>query len=89
MDALKRNVPPFSVTDVELSEIEEFCGRNGLDQIGLVCSELRSLRAAFLTQSKRLGIQAAMISDLQPDANKRFAAELSSLTGGSNAPPLT
>lgn len=89
MAASPCSVPPFAISDAELQEIEQFCGRNGLDQIGRVCSELRSLRAAYLTQAKRLGIQSAMISDLQPDANKRFAAELSSLTGGSDAPPLT
>lgn len=74
------NVPPFAVSDAELQEVEGFCSRNGLDQIGRICAELRGLRSAYMTLSKRIGRQQQMVEVIMPDPSQRFARELDSIT---------
>ncbi len=77
--------PPFAVSDAELSEVEGFCKRSGLDQIGRICAELRALRADYITLSKRIG----MMHNRQPDPHRQFAAEIDVITSGvPNAPSV-
>lgn len=82
--------PPFAVSDAELTEVEGFCKRNGLDQIGRICAELRALRVAYMEQCKRVGKQRQMVETLQPDPSERYAKELDSITQEkTDAPPIT
>ncbi len=72
-------IPPFAASDAELSEVEGFCERNGLDQIGRICAELRALRQEYLQLAKRVGQQA----NGQPDpvlANRRFGRDIQKIT---------
>ncbi len=79
--------PPFAVSDAELTEVEGFCKRNGLDQIGKICAELRTMRREFMDLSKRAGRQRAMVETAMPDPNRRFAAEMDRLTDGAKDAP--
>jgi len=65
-----------------LQEAEGFCRRNGLDQIGTICAELRTLRKEYLILSQRVGRQRATIDSLMPNPNRRFATELDQMTTG-------
>lgn len=83
-------VPPFAVSNSELAEVEGFCSRNGLDQIGRICAELRTLRNEYIQLSKRLGKQQQMVETLQPDPSVRFAKELEVIVsyGGHHGSPV-
>lgn len=70
---------PFAVSEAELHEVEEFCARNGLDQIGRICAELRVLRAEYLAQSNRIGKQRAMIETLEHNPSIRYSKELDAM----------
>jgi hypothetical protein len=87
------HVPPFAVSDAELREVEGFCSRNGLDQIGRICAELRVLRAEYLAQSNRIGKQRAMIETLEHDPTIRYSKELEVMVEAKkeepNAPAVT
>lgn len=48
-------VQPFALDDAELQDIEKFAAKNELLNIARLCAELRSLRAAYLTLSARMG----------------------------------
>ena len=74
--------PPFAVSDADLQEAEGFCRRNGLDQIGKICAELRTLRKEYIVLSQRVGRQKATIENLMPDPSRRFASELDQITTG-------
>ncbi len=67
---------PFAVSTGELQEVEDFCQRNGLDQIGRICAELRVLRTEYLVLSQRVARQKAMIEAASMDSNARYAQEL-------------
>lgn len=84
-------VPPFAVSDPELAEVEGFCSRNGLDQIGRICAELRTLRAEYVLLVGRVGKQRAMIDTLEHDPSKRYAREIDVITTDrtNHAPPIT
>lgn len=71
--------PPFAVSDAELSEVEGFCKRQGLDQIGRICAELRVLRAEYLQLANRVGKQRAMIETLEHDPTIRYGKELEAM----------
>lgn len=75
-------VTPFAVSDADLQEAEQFCKRSGLDQIGKICAELRTLRKEYLILSHRVGRQKATIENLMPDPSRRFASELDQITTG-------
>lgn len=83
--------PPFAVSDAELSEVEGFCSRNGLDQIGRICAELRTLRSEYILLAGRVGKQRGMIETLEHDPNKRYARELDVITTDrtNDAAPIT
>lgn len=82
-------IPPFAVSDAELQEVEGFCSRSGLDQIGRICAELRTLRKEYVRLAERCGRQKATIEYCMPDPSKRFAAEIDSITTGvPDAPPI-
>jgi hypothetical protein len=73
-------VPPFAMTEQELRGIGAFAHENGLDEIGKLVAELRTLRRAYMEQSRLIGI----LKGNMPEASKRFAAEIEDMT---NATP--
>lgn len=66
-------VPPFALSDGELTGIANFAHANGLDEISKLIAELRTLRVEFVSLSGRVGKMQAMIEALQHDPQKRFA----------------
>ena len=83
--------PPFAVSDAELREVEGFCSRNGLDEIGRICAELRTMRSEYILLSERAGRQRSMIDTLEHDPQKRYARELEVIVTdrSTNASPIT
>jgi hypothetical protein len=67
------------VSDAELSLAERFCEQNGLDEIGRICAELRTLRAEYISLSNRVGKQRALIEALEHDPQIRYSKELDSM----------
>jgi hypothetical protein len=59
-------VQPFALEEAELADIEQFARKNELTNIARLCAELRSLRAAYMTLSARVGRGAG--------AEKRYAS---------------
>ena len=76
-------VQPFALDANELEDIETFARRNNLHNIARLCAELRALRAEYVSLSKRVGRQSAMIEQLQPDPHVRY---VSTAVGSTNAP---
>jgi hypothetical protein len=61
MSTTNRYAQPFALTDLQLRDIEAFAAKNQLDQIGLLCAELRCLRAEYLSLSKRVGQRESVV----------------------------
>ena len=86
---MPRHAVPFALTDVELQDIEAFAIKNQLDNVALLCAELRCLRAEHIALSARVARQRVMIETMERDPSRRYGMEVDAITGGMNAPPVT
>lgn len=78
----------MALSEAELQEVENFARVSGLDEIMRLCMELRAIRAAYVTQAKRLALQKNMIVTLDADPASRYGKELNKLTGETDAPRI-
>lgn len=81
-----RHVPPMALSDAELSEVEGFAARSGLDEIGRLCAELRTIRQLYVQQCGKISRLENMVAMLDSNPQSRYGKELNKLTGEGNAP---
>ena len=72
---------PFALSDIELQEVERFAKKQGLDEIGRMAAELRSLRLAYLTLANRHAkLQAQHTAD-RTNPEVRYGEDLDQIMG--------
>lgn len=79
------HAPPMALTDADLSEVEGFADRNGLDQIFRICRELRALRQAYMDVCKMNGKLRAQLMAMEWDPHNRYAVVMDTMTGTTDA----